>query len=47
MEPLLLPMTIGTTVCAGAGQVFVDLEKSAVAVIKATGNEASKTVGHK
>ena len=31
----------------GAGQVFVDLERSAVAVIRATGKEASKTVGHK
>ena len=32
---------------AAAGKVFVDLERGAKALIKATGSETSKTVEHK
>ena len=32
---------------AGAAAVFTDLERGAVAIVKSTGSEASKTVGHK
>lgn len=32
---------------SGAGKVFVDLERGALALIKAAGGETSKTVEHK